>query len=37
LADIVGDYRETPTHAVLETDETEGMFDLPSRADVELS
>lgn len=37
LGKMVGDYRETRTHGVLETAEVEGPFELPARAEVELS
>jgi len=37
LGDLVGNYRETQVHRVLETDATEGARAIPARSDVELS
>jgi hypothetical protein len=37
LADLVGDYRETQVHQLVVTDETDGMFDLARRADLDLT
>lgn len=36
LDEFVGDYRETRVHAVLRTNETEGLHEVPARADIEL-
>jgi len=37
LEDIVATYRETQAHHVLNTEATEGRYDLPARADLELT
>ena len=37
LGDVIGDYRETHAHEVLQTDKTEGVFPIPARAELNLS
>lgn len=37
LGDVIGDYRETRAHQVLDTENEEGEFELPSRSTLELS
>ncbi|CAN5731879.1 hypothetical protein BH18ACT13_BH18ACT13_02060 [soil metagenome] len=36
IGELVGDYRDTLTHAILETGDVEGAFLLPAREDVKL-
>lgn len=36
LGDMIGDYRETQAHAVLNVERTEGMYELPPRPALEL-
>jgi hypothetical protein len=37
LGEVIGDYRETRAHRVLDTDAEEGVFELPARSTLELS